>query len=302
MRSYATTAPEPWVARDLPLLGAYSMGVHEAVGLAPGDGGQPLMIAGPCAIESEEMLWESAQLLSAQGVRLLRGGSYKLRTLPYSFAGPGDEGPAMHRRVAAEFGMLTVSEIVDTAQAPLFERYVDVVQVGARNMRNTLLLRCVAGIGKPVILKRDMSATLREWLSAAEHLLFHGTERLLLCERGVRWVDPTFRNVIDFGAVAWIKSYLGVPAIVDPSHGVGRADMVETMSLCAVAAGADGLMVEVHPEPTRSRCDADQALTPAELERLTRRCEALRQLLHETAWAGTLAGAAQPPLQGVSIG
>jgi 3-deoxy-7-phosphoheptulonate synthase len=237
------------------------------------------------------MLRQNARVLSAQGVKLLRGGSYKLRTLPYTFAGPGDDGPVIHHRVAREFGMLNVSEIMDSRQAELFERYVDVVQVGARSMRNSILLRCVAELGKPVILKRDMSATLREWLSAAEHLLYHGARRLLLCERGVRWHDPTFRNLIDYGGVAWIKRYLRVPTLVDPSHGSGRADLVETMAMCALAAGADGLMVEVHPEPARARCDPEQALTPAAMERLIRRGEALHYALHEDRWSAALAGA-----------
>ncbi len=274
------------ILHDMPLLRTYSCPAGEALGVGPAAQDFLAMIAGPCVIESEGMLREIAAALSALGVRVLRGGSYKLRTLPYSFAGLGAEGAVIHFEVAREFGMLSVSEIVDTEQCDLFARYVDIIQVGARNMRNNPLLSRVARLNKPIILKRDMYATLREWLSAAEHLLYHGAERVVLCERGVRWHDPEFRNLIDFGSIAWIKKYLGIPIIVDPSHGCGRADLVEELSMCAVVSGADGLMVEVHPRPARARCDADQALTPAGMERVIECCSALHRVVGALKDAG----------------
>lgn len=234
-------------------------------------------------IESEESLRTAAAALSQMGVKHLRGGAFKLRTLPYTFAGLEEEGLEIHARVAREYGMLAVSEIVAAEQAPLFDEHIDVVQIGARSMRNGYLLSRVAEVGKPVILKRDMSATLREWLGAAEYLLYHGVSSLTLCERGIRWSDPEFRNVVDLGTVAWIKEYLGVPVLVDPSHGCGRADLIERLALASVAAGADGLMIEVHADPATALCDADQALTPEVVQRIWTRAIAVADAVSSPA-------------------
>jgi 3-deoxy-7-phosphoheptulonate synthase len=236
-----------------------------------------LDIAGPCAIESEDMLNGLAQRLRGSGIRVLRGGSFKHRTLPYSFSGLGENGLRIHKRVAEKFEMLTISEFMDADHIQSFRKYVDIVQIGSRNMRNYFLFKHAANLKKPVLLKRDMTATLREWLGACEHLLSLGVEKLALCERGVRWHDPMFRNLIDLNSIAWVKQHLSIPIIADPSHACGRSDLVTALSLAATAIGSDGLMIEVHSAPTTARCDAEQAVTLEEFAILQRKVHHLRQ-------------------------
>lgn len=245
---------------QIPKVLAYRTTVSEFAATPIADG--LLQIAGPCAIESADVLLRVAKTLQSAGVHVLRGGAYKHRTLPYSFSGIGEIGLKVQHEIARTLGMLTVAEFMEGEQAPFFDQYVDIIQVGARNMRNTYLFKHVAGLKRPVILKRDMAATLFEWLAAAEHLLHLGVTQLVLCERGVRWHDPQFRNLLDLGAVAWIKEYLSIPVIVDPSHAAGRPDLIKRLALAAIACGADGLMIEVHPVPSNAKCDGQQALTP----------------------------------------
>jgi len=253
----------------VPRVRSYEPGsIYDILGLNEFKSNSPLMIAGPCAIESKEMLQEIAHFLSSLGVSVLRGGSWKPRTLPYSFEGLGEEGLRIHHRVAREYGMLSVSEIFQRDQAEAFKKYIDIIQVGTRSMRNYELLHGVARMGKPIILKRGMDATLEEWLGAAEHVLHHGGEKLIMCERGVRWHDPAFRNMIDFASVSYIKQNTNISVVVDPSHGTGRRDMVEAMSKCAKSLSADGLMIEVHPQPSEARCDGFQAVKLSNFERL----------------------------------
>lgn len=235
--------------------------IYNVLGLGePGDD-RPMMIAGPCAIESEEMLEETAEVLSDLGVPILRGGSWKPRTLPYSFEGLGEKGLRIHHRVARKYGMLSVSEIFQRDQAEAFKKYIDIIQVGTRSMRNYELLHGVAKMGKPVILKRGMDATLEEWLGAAEHVLHHGADRLILCERGVRWHDPAFRNMIDFASLIFLKKYTSIPIVLDPSHGCGRTDLIKELCTCAVSISVDGLMIEVHNSPEEALCDSEQSLS-----------------------------------------
>jgi 3-deoxy-7-phosphoheptulonate synthase len=239
--------------------------IYSMLGLDEPDSDTPLMIAGPCAIESEEMLQNTASFLSDLGVQVLRGGSWKPRTLPYSFVGLEEKGLEIHHRVSQEHGMLSISEIFQRDQAEAF-RDIGIIQIGTRSMRNYELLHGVAEMGKPVLLKRGMDATLEEWLGAAEHLLHHGADRLILCERGVRWHDPAFRNMLDFATVAFIKKHLRIPLVVDPSHGCGRVDLIESMCVCAKALGVDGLMIETHPSPKEALCDATQAISLSTFE------------------------------------
>jgi len=251
---------------DLPKITSYAMTISNFLfGKAVDHSPKDFVIAGPCAIESEDVLVEIARTLSRMGIKVLRGGSFKHRTKPYSFSGLGRAGLQIHSRVARSFEMLSVSEILDTADIDSFATYIDIFQIGARNMRNYPLLKAAAAIGKPVILKRDMSATLYEWLASAEHLLYHGCKQIALCERGVRWHDTAFRNLPDFTSMLWIKKYLDVPLIFDPSHACGRSDLIRELSYASGACGVDALMIETHTFPTKALCDAAQAITPAQL-------------------------------------
>lgn len=227
-----------------------------------------VVIAGPCAVEGEEMLRETALLVKMAGARILRGGAFKPRTSPYSFQGLGMAGLKILQRVGREVDMLVVTEVIDTADVELVAEYVDVLQVGARNMQNFALLKRLGAINKPVILKRGLSATIEEWLLAAEYVLAAGNERVILCERGVRTHEPWTRNTLDLSAVALAKALSNLPVIVDPSHATGHGHLVIPMAKAAVAAGADGLMVEVHPTPERALSDGPQSLTPPQFEQL----------------------------------
>ena len=259
--------------KKLPLISEYSTDIRTALSLPGGSDYKSTIIAGPCAIVSFDMLYSIASFLSKLGIKILRGGSFKHRTLPYSFSGLGQEGLLIHQTVAQEFGMLSVSEILHSEDIELFKKYIDIIQVGARNMRNYPLLHEIAGIGKPIILKRDMSATLFEWLASAEHLLKFGSEKVILCERGVRWCDNQFRNLLDLSSVAWIKQYTDIPILVDPSHALGRSDLISSLSKAAVACGSDGLMIEVHLDPPSALCDSQQALCFSAFQDITVQCQ-----------------------------
>ena len=226
-------------------------------------GGEKLAImAGPCAVESMEQLQEAASIVKEAGARFLRGGAFKPRTSPYDFQGLAEDGLKMLYEVGRAFDLRIITEIVDVNDVDLIAKYADILQIGARNMQNFRLLQAVGRSDKPVLLKRGLSATITEWLNAAEYIVSAGNEQVMLCERGIRTYETFTRNTLDLSAVAAVKELSHLPIIVDPSHGTGRWQMVRPMARAAVAAGADGLIVEVHPHPEMALSDGDQSLTP----------------------------------------
>lgn len=220
------------------------------------------VIAGPCAVESREQLLETARIVSQAGAKAIRGGTYKPRTSPYSFQGMEEEGLRLLAEAGNETGLATVTEIIDENSLSIAIQYVDIIQVGARNMQNFHLLRSVGRTKKPVILKRGLSATMEEWLMAAEYIMSEGNYNVILCERGIRTFETYTRNTLDLSAVPLIKNLSHLPVIVDPSHATGEWRLVEPLSKAAIAAGADGLLIEVHPDPVKALCDGPQSLTP----------------------------------------
>ena len=231
-------------------------------------GNEIVVMAGPCAVENAEQLHEAAKVVSACGAKILRGGAFKPRTSPYDFQGLGEEGLKLLRQTADEFGMKVVTEIVESGDIELVESYADILQVGARNMQNFQMLKALGKCKKPVMLKRGLSATIAEWLNAAEYIMSGGNEKVIFCERGIRTYETYTRNTLDLSAVAAIKNLSHLPIIVDPSHGTGRRSMIAPMSKAAIAAGADGLMIEVHPHPEVALSDGNQSLTPADFKSL----------------------------------
>ncbi len=235
----------------------------------PLGGNQIQIIAGPCSVETQEQMDLSARFVSEAGCRLMRGGAFKPRTSPYTFQGKGAEGLEMFEKAARQYKLPIVTELMDARQLDLFlEHDVDVIQIGTRNMQNFDLLKEVGRVNKPVILKRGMSATISEWLMAAEYIAAGGNHNIIFCERGIRTFETYYRNVLDVTAIPVLKKETHLPVIVDPSHAGGKAWMVPALSQAAIAAGADGLLVEMHPNPCEAWCDADQALTPQELKQL----------------------------------
>ncbi len=234
-------------------------------------GGEPVIIAGPCSVENEKQIIEAAWMVKNQGGHLLRGGAFKPRTSPYSFQGLGEEGLKLLRQAKEETGLYIVTEVMEAGDVPLVAEYADVLQIGARNMQNYTLLKAVGRTRQPVLLKRGMSATLTEFLMSAEYIMSEGNSEVILCERGIRtFVDYT-RNTLDLNIVPAVKKISHLPIIVDPSHGTGRTDLIVPMSLAALAAGADGLMVEVHPHPEKAWSDADQTLGPDQFSLLMKK-------------------------------
>mgnify|MGYP004459626311 FL=1 len=226
-------------------------------------GGKKIAVmAGPCSVESIDQLREAARAVKAGGAEFLRGGAFKPRTSPYDFQGLAEDGLKMLRQVADEEGLKVVTEIVDKDDIELVGKYADLYQVGARNMQNFQLLKALGKAAKPVMLKRGLSATISEWLNAAEYIMAGGNENVILCERGIRTYETFTRNTLDLSAVAAVKELSHLPIIVDPSHGTGRWEMVRPMARAAVAAGCDGLIIEVHPHPEVALSDGDQSLTP----------------------------------------
>jgi 3-deoxy-7-phosphoheptulonate synthase len=227
-------------------------------------GGQIVpMMAGPCAVESWEQLEEVAHAAKASGARLLRGGAFKPRSSPYSFQGLGEEGLKLLARAREATGLPVVTEVMTVEAVPLVEEYADCLQIGARNMQNYDLLRAVGKAKKPVMLKRALSGTIEEWLMSAEYVLAAGNEDLILCERGIRTYERATRNTLDLSAVPVLRELCHLPIVVDPSHGTGKRSLVAPMALAGIAAGADGIIVEVHPHPERALSDGPQSLTPA---------------------------------------
>ncbi len=232
-------------------------------------GNQIQVIAGPCSVETQSQMDLSAQFTHEAGCRLMRGGAFKPRTSPYAFQGKGVEGLNIFRKAASRYKLPIVTELMDVRQIDAFLEYdVDAIQIGTRNMQNFDLLKEVGRLNKPVILKRGMSATISEWLMAAEYIAAGGNHNIIFCERGIRTFETYYRNVLDVTAIPVLKKETHLPVIVDPSHAGGKAWMVPALSQAAIAAGADGLLVEMHPSPCDAWCDADQALTPDELKKL----------------------------------
>ncbi len=242
--------------------GEATIEVSLGLGVTVGDG-RFTVIAGPCALENADQVEKSATAVKQAGAHVLRGGAFKPRTSPYAFQGLGEMGLKLLAEQGKRHRMPVISEVMDVSQLSLMMDYVDVLQIGARNMHNFSLLREVAKTQRPVVLKRGFGATLEEWLHAAEYLLAGGNDQVILCERGIRSFDNTLRNTLDLAGMAWVKERSKLPVIVDPSHSTGVRSLVIPMALAAAAAGADGLMVEVHPTPETALCDGPQALTPA---------------------------------------
>jgi 3-deoxy-7-phosphoheptulonate synthase len=234
-------------------------------------GGHPVIIAGPCSVESEEQIIETAKIVKHHGAHIIRGGAFKPRTSPYSFQGHGEEGLRYLKKAKEETGLAIITEVMETSQVDLVAKYADILQVGARNMQNFNLLKAVGRINKPVLLKRGMSAQLTEFLMSAEYIMSEGNSEVILCERGIRTFVDFARNTLDLNIVPAVKKISHLPIIVDPSHGTGRADLVEPMSIASLAAGADGLMLEVHPHPEKAWSDADQTLSPDQFANVMKR-------------------------------
>ena len=231
-------------------------------------GDDVIVMAGPCTIESETQLFETARRVARSGARVLRGGAYKPRTSPYAFQGMGVEGLKLLRAAGDEFGMATVSEVMEISQIEKMLEYVDILQVGARNMQNFNLLSALGQVRMPVLLKRGMSATIQEWLLAAEYIMAGGNYDVILCERGIRTFETYTRNTFDISAIPVIDKLSHLPIVGDPSHATGRRDKVMPLARAIVAAGGDGLLIEVHHDPEKAVCDGPQSLYPEQFARL----------------------------------
>ena len=247
----------------------------------PVGGGHFAVIAGPCSVESESQIETVAAAVQAAGAKLLRGGAFKPRTSPYSFQGMRAEGLELLRHARSRTGMPIVTEIMNTEHLPLFAD-VDLIQVGARNMQNFELLKAVGRSGRPVLLKRGLSATLEELVMSAEYIMAEGNDQVILCERGIRTFETSMRNTLDISAVPMLKKMTHLPVVIDPSHAAGIAWMVQPLAAAAVAAGADGLMVEVHNDPAHALCDGAQSLTPAQFSALMDKLRPLVSLMGKT--------------------
>jgi 3-deoxy-7-phosphoheptulonate synthase len=242
-------------------------------------GGTPVVMAGPCVVEGRDELIEAARAVKAAGAAILRGGAYKPRTSPYAFQGLGELGLQHLADARTVTGLPVVTEVLEPEQVEMVAEYADMLQIGARNMQNYPLLRRAGKSARPVLLKRGFSATVEEWLMAAEYILSQGNTNVVLCERGIRAFDPAFRFNLDLNAVPLAKELSHLPVIVDPSHGTGLRSLVGKMSVAAIAAGADGLIIEAHPDPEHAKCDGQQTITPADLAAICRRVDAVHHAL-----------------------
>ncbi len=241
--------------------------------------GQVLLIAGPCSVESRSQILESAQAVREAGAHALRGGAFKPRTSPYSFQGLGEEGLEMLAEARELTGLPIVTEAMAPEQVPLVAQYADVIQIGARNMQNYALLHAAGESGHPVLLKRGMSATIDDLLMAAEYILSHGNERVMLCERGIRTFETATRNTTDINAIPVLKSHTHLPVILDPSHGTGHWEYVNAIARAGIAAGADGLIVEVHPNPDEALSDGGQSLKPERFAELVSQVKSIAEVM-----------------------
>ena len=238
-----------------------------------------VVIAGPCSVESETQLLETARAVKASGADMLRGGAFKPRTSPYAFQGLGIQGLKILEKARQETGLPIVTEVVDPRDVSWVAEFADVLQIGTRNMQNYSLLKEVGKSGRPVLLKRGMYSTLEEWLNCAEYILSEGNPDVILCERGIRTFETYTRNTLDLSAVPAIKELSHLPIIIDPTHSTGRISLIDSMSMAAAAAGADGMIVEVHHKPEQALCDADQALTPDIFATMMKRLRPLTSFL-----------------------
>ncbi len=250
-----------------------------SVGRADIGSDQIVLMAGPCSIEGETQAFTIAEAVARAGATVMRGGAYKPRTSPYAFQGLGEEGLKLLRRAADAFGLAVVSEVMDSQQVPLLARYADILQIGARNMQNYALLREVGHADKPVLLKRGLASTIEEWLLSAEHIMAQGNSQVILCERGIRTFETYTRNTLDLNAVPVVKELSHLPIVVDPSHGVGIRDKVAPMARAAVAAGADGLIIEVHHDPDRALSDGPQSLYPEQFTELVQQIRTIAEVV-----------------------
>jgi 3-deoxy-7-phosphoheptulonate synthase len=238
------------------------------------------IVAGPCSVESEEQIFGIAEFVSNLGIKFIRGGAYKPRTSPYRFQGLGNDGLKLIRKAADTYGLLVVTEVLDTSLLDETCPYADILQVGSRNMQNFHFLKQLGKVNKPVLLKRGMNVPVEEWLMAAEYILTEGNEKVILCERGIKSFDNLMRNTMDIAAIPLVKILSHLPIWADPSHGTGRRDLVEPVSLAAIAAGADGLVLEVHPEPEKALSDGPQSLYLDQFSRLVRHLQPLARALN----------------------
>jgi 3-deoxy-7-phosphoheptulonate synthase len=245
-------------------------------------GNRVVAMAGPCSIESEQQIEMAAEIAAKNGARVIRGGAFKPRSSPYSFQGMGEEGLKLIRIAADRHNLLVISEVMDQSQLPLMLDYVDILQVGARNMQNFNLLRAVGNTRKPVVLKRGMSASIEELLLSAEYILAGGNYDVILCERGIRTFETATRNTMDISAIPVVKKLSHLPILGDPSHGTGRREFVAPLARAAVAAGADGLLVEVHHDPDRAASDGAQTLKPEQFEEMMRQCRLIATAVGRT--------------------
>lgn len=246
-----------------------------------------VLIAGPCSVENEEMIVETARRVKAAGAKFLRGGAYKPRTSPYSFQGHGESALGLLAKAREATGLGIVTEVMDTADLQKVAEVADIIQIGARNMQNFSLLKRAGATNKPVLLKRGMAATIEDLLMAAEYIMAEGNPNVILCERGIRTFDRKYtRNTLDLAAVPVLRTLTHLPIVVDPSHGTGKAEYVPTMSLAAIAAGADSLMIEVHPNPSKALSDGPQSLTPAQYDQLMQQIAVVGQAVGR--WSSTL--------------
>ena len=246
-------------------------------------GAHIVTMAGPCSVESREQIEKVAEVVAAEGAQIMRGGAFKPRSSPYSFQGLGEEGLKLMRTAADHRGLLVVSEVMDHTQLPMLMTYADILQVGARNMQNFNLLREVGRTRKPVLLKRGQSATIEELLLAAEYIMSGGNYEVILCERGIRTFETYTRNTMDISAIPVVKKLSHLPMVGDPSHGTGRRDQVLPLARASVAAGADGLIVEVHPDPDRALSDGAQTLTPAQFSEMMQQVRLIAAAVGRTA-------------------
>jgi len=237
------------------------------------------VIAGPCSVETEEQVVEAARRVKEGGADLFRGGAFKPRTSPYSFQGLGEEGLQMLAQARSETGLPIVTEVLDVRDINLVSRFADVLQVGARNMQNYFMLKELGYSDKPILLKRGMSATVEEWMMAAEYILKEGNRKVILCERGIRTFEPGTRNTLDISSIPIVKRLSHLPVVVDPSHATGKRELVQPLCMAALAAGADGVMVEMHPRPREALCDGSQSLTPDGFKEMMEELRKLEEFL-----------------------
>jgi 3-deoxy-7-phosphoheptulonate synthase len=242
-------------------------------------GPEVIVMAGPCSVENEEQIFKIAKSVKDSGAKILRGGAFKPRSSPYSFQGLGEDGLKLMREAANEYHMKIVTEVMDKSQIDLIEKYADILQVGARNMQNYTFLKDLGKASKPIMLKRGIAATIEEWLMSAEYILSGGNQQVILCERGIRTFETATRNTMDISAIPVVKKKSHLPIVADPSHGVGIRDKVIPMARAAVAAGADGIMVEVHHDPDRALSDGAQSLYPEQFSQMMKETRIIAQAI-----------------------